>query len=165
MPSLYLLTEIYNELLGLLDECQSPEEAAGIIEQIAQVNESVGDKAEAYARIIQSKQREADGYEVEIKRMQARKKTAENLIERLRVQLLTAMTDAGATKIGTSIGVWSVRKNPESVAIVDAALIPPEFLEPQPAKIDKRAILKAHRETGEIFPGVEFVQAARVEFK
>lgn len=129
MPSLYLLTEIYTELLGLLDECQTPEEAAVIIEQIAQVNESIGDKAEAYARIIQSKQREADGYEAEIKRMQARKKTAENLIERLREQLLIAMEEAGASKI------------------------------------DRRAMLKAHRETGEIFPGVEFIQTARVEFR
>ena len=165
MPSLYLLTEIYNELLGLLDECQTPEEASGIIEQIAQVNESIGDKAEAYARIIQNKQRESEGYDAEIKRMQARKKTADNLIERLRAQLLTAMQEAGASKISTSIGAWSVRRNPESVAIVDAALIPVEFLEPQPAKIDKRAMLKAHRETGEIFPGVEFVQTVRVEFK
>lgn len=165
MPSLYALTEIYTELLGLLDECQTPEEASGIIEQIAQVNESIGDKAEAYARIIQSKQREADSYEAEIKRMQARKKTAESLIERLKAQLLTAMVEAGASKISTSIGAWSVRRNPESVAIVDAALIPAEFLEPQPAKIDKRAMLKAHRETGEIFPGVEFVQTARVEFR
>lgn len=165
MPSLYLLTEIYTELLGLLDECQTPEEAAEIIEQIAQINESIGDKAEAYARIIQSKQREAEAYDAEIKRMQARKKTADALIERLRAQLLTAMQEAGASRINTTIGAWSVRRNPESVAIVDAALIPDEFLEPQPAKIDRRAMLKAHRETGEIFPGVEFVQTVRVEFK
>ena len=165
MPSLYALTEIYTELLGLLDECQTPEESSGIIEQIAQVNESIGDKAEAYARIIQSKQREADRYNAEIERMQARKTPAESLIARLMAQLLTAMEEAGASKISTTIGAWSVRKNPESVAVIDAALIPAEFLEPQPAKIDKRAMLKAHRETGEIFPGVEFVQTARVEFR
>lgn len=165
MSSMYQLTSEYMELLGHLEECQTPEETSEIVERIAAVNECIGEKAESYARIIQGKSCESEGYAVEIRRLQGRKSAVDALIDRLKAQLLSTMQEANASELSTSIGTWKVRANPESVVVLDPALIPPEFLKPQPAKIDKRAMLAAHRETGEIFPGVEFVQAARVEFR
>ena len=78
---------------------------------------------------------------------------------------MSAMMTADATEISTTIGKWTLRRNPVSVVVTDESRVPEAYRIPQPAKIDRRALLAAHRETGEIFPGVEFVQAKRVDFR
>ena len=163
MGSLYELTREYMELLGRLDE--APEEADQIFAALEALNEDIGEKAEAYARIIQSKEREAEMYDAEIKRLQALKNSAGTIVDRLRGNLLASMLLAEVSALSTSIGTWKVRSNPKSVVICDEKLIPERFLQPQPMKIDKRAMLAEHKETGEIFPGVDFVKTKRVEFR
>lgn len=163
MASLYQLRQEYLDLLGQLDE--APEEAEQILGQIEALQEDVGDKAEAYARIIQGKEREAEMYDAEIRRLQLLKSRAAGAADRLRGNLLDAMQAVEATEIRTSIGMWKLRTNPASVRVLDESRIPPEYLTPQPPKVDKRAILKAFSEDGEIIPGTEIRREKRVEFK
>lgn len=163
MYSLYELAGVYTELLGRLEEM--PEEAEEIYRQIEEINDAIGDRAEAYARIIVSKEQEAAGYDAEIKRLQELKKRAEGLVERLRGNLMAAMLAADAPKLHTSIGTWALRTNPPSVKVLDAKRVPEEYTVPQPSKIDKKAIMAAYKETGELIPGVEIVREKRVEFK
>ena len=165
MRNLYELAGEYAQLLGRLDECETPEEAREILGLLENVSTDVCEKAEAYARIIQDRQRESEGYSAEISRLQARKAAADSIVERLKGNLLTAMLTADATEIATTIGKWTLRRNPVSVVVTDESRVPEAYRVPQPAKIDRRALLAAHRETGEIFPGVEFVQARRVDFR
>ena len=163
MGNLYELTRDYMELLGRLDE--APEEAEQIFAALEALNEDIGEKAEAYARIIQSKEREAEMYAAEIKRLQSLKTGALNIVDRLRGNLLASMLLAEVPALSTSIGTWKVKSNPKSVMILDERLIPERFFQPQPMKLDKRAMLAEHKETGEIFPGVDFVNTKRVEFR
>lgn len=163
MGNLYELTRDYMELLGRLDE--APGEAEQIFAALESLNEDIGEKAEAYARIILSKEREAEMYDAKIKRLQALKNSAGNIADRLRGNLLASMLLAEVTAMTTSIGTWKVKSNPQSVVILDEKLIPERFLQPQPMKVDKRAILAEYRETGEIFPGIDFVKTKRVEFR
>ena len=85
---LYELTEAYAELLSRLEDCQNAQEESAVLAAIDAVSEDIAAKGEAYARIIRNKLAEIAGYEAEIKRMQARKKSAENTVERLKENIL-----------------------------------------------------------------------------
>ena len=163
MNTLYQLTAQYAELLGRLDD--APEEYGEIIAAIEAVDEAITDKAEAYARIIQSKRREAAACDVEIRRLTTRKTSAETLADNLSLSLLEAMRTANASKISTSIGTWTLKRNPPKVVIVDEKQIPEEYLVPQPPKVSKTAIMSTFSKTGEIIPGTDIVHGQRVEFR
>ena len=125
MASLYAMKQEYIDLLGQLEE--APEDAEQILGQIEALQEDIGDKAEAYARIIQGKEREAEMYDAEIRRLQLLKSRASGVADRLRGNLLGAMLSVDASEIRTSIGKWSLRTNPASVRVLDDRQIPPEL--------------------------------------
>ena len=162
---LYELTGAYADLLGMLDECQNSDDEAAILAQIDAVSEDIADKGEAYARIIRNKAAEAAGYEAEIKRLTARKKSAENTVARLKENILYAMGMVGTTEIRTSIGKWRIQKNPASGVVLDESKIPEEFTIPQPPKVVKAAIMQHYTETGEIPEGCDVVQSEGVRFR
>ena len=58
------------------------------------------------------------------------------------------------TDIQTGIGKWRVQMNPYSCQIIDEADVPAEFHIPQPDKIDKAAILRQFKATGELLPAL-----------
>lgn len=162
---LYELTEAYAELLSRLEDCQSAQEESEVLAAIDAVSEDIAAKGEAYARIIRNKLAEIAGYEAEIKRMQARKKSAENTVDRLKENILYAMGMVGATELSTTIGKWKIQKNQPSVVILDENKIPDEFTVPQPPKIMKVAIMQHYKETGEIPEGCDVVQSEGVRFR
>ena len=165
MARLYELTDEYIALCAQLDDCQCAEEAQEILDAITNVEADIVCKAENYARIILNKGAEASGYDAEIKRLQGKKKAAEAAQERLKEYIAYAMEIAGAEKLTTPIGVWKKRVNPPSVQVLEESDIPAEYMIPQPPKIDKKAILQAYKNTGEIIPGVDIVQKESVSFK
>ena len=162
---LYELTEAYSELISRLEDCQNALEESEVLSAIDAVSEDIAAKGEAYARIMRNKMAEAAGFEAEIKRLQARKKSAENTVERLKENILYAMGMVGATELNTTIGKWRMQKNVPSVVIMDESKIPEEFTAPQPPKIVKVAIMQHYKETGEIPEGCDIVQTEGVRFR
>lgn len=163
--TLYHLTMEYADLADAL-EAETDEEYAEELEtRLAALGEEIGDKGEGYARLIKNLEAEADGLKAEIDRLSALKKRRENAVERLKGNLLSCMKMVGADKINTSIGKWSVRKNPPSVVILDESRIPDEYLIPQPAKVDKRRILDAYKQGGEIVNGCEIERKESIQFR
>ena len=68
------------------------------------------------------------------------------------------MEQNGFTKIETQLGALSIAKNPLSVKIYDEAQIPDEYkTKVVTVKVDKTAIKKALKETGEIIPGTKII--------
>ena len=165
MPRLYELTDDYIMPCAQLDDCDNEQQAQEVMDAIVAIETNIVNKAENYARIILNKAAEAAMYEAEIKRLTGKKKAAEAAQERLKDGIAYAMEIAGAEQIVTPIGVWKKRRNPPSVQILEEADIPEEYLIPQPAKIDKKAILTAYKSTGEIIPGTDIVQKESVTFK
>lgn len=165
MARLYELTDAYAALMARLEDCETDREAFEVTEAMNDVDEAISEKCEAYARILRNLESESASCEVEIKRLQARKKTADNTAERMLQHLHYAMEIAGATEIRTSIGKFRIAKNPWSVAVLDESKIPEEFLIPQPPKVDKTAILQRFRESGEIIDGCDMVQREGVRFR
>lgn len=162
---LYELTDAYAELAALLDECESEEEAAQLWAQMDEVGASIAEKADNYARYLRNKQAEVDGLGKEIERLQKRKRSAENRIEQLREHMKFAMGVAGATEIRTTLGKWTVRRNPPKVEVIDESEIAPEFFEPQPPKLSKSKLLKHWKDTGEIPDGCDVVQSESMQFR
>lgn len=162
--NLYELTEQYAAIMDALDNC-APEEESALLDELTSINDSISDKAEAYARIIKGCEAESVALATEIKRLQAIKKSRETCVARLRDRLMECMKMAGATSIGTSIGKWTLRSNPVSVVVVDADAVPEEYRIPQPFVVDKKAIKAAFGETGEIPPGCDIVRTEGVQFR
>ena len=162
---MYELTDAYAELAALLDECESEEEAAQLWAQMDEIGASIAEKADNYARFLRNKQAEVDGLSKEIERLQKRKRSAENQIEQLREHMKFAMGVAGATEIRTTLGKWTMRRNPPRVEVIDESEIAPEFFDPQPPKLSKSKLLKHWKDTGEIPDGCDVVQSESMQFR
>lgn len=165
MTKLYELTEAYMDLMAQLEDCETDEDEATVLAQIDAVSDDIARKGEAFARICRNLQADVSGYEAEIKRLQKRKKAAENAAERLKNHILFSMGIAGATELHTTIGKWSIAKNPPSAVVTDETLVPEEFFLPQPPKISKALILMHWKETGEIPKGCDVVQTDGIRFR
>lgn len=164
MARLYDLTGDYADLYAQLEDCETEEERNALLDQMDALDAQIGDKAEAYARVMRNAQSEADALAAEIKRLTAKKKAAENTAERMKNHMHFAMGVVGATEIRTGIGKWKVCLNPWSVEVQDESAVPEEFLIPQPPKVDRTTILARFKETGEIPGGCDVVRKEGVRF-
>lgn len=162
--TLYELTQEYTELVAALESAEDEEFAAELEDRLAALSEDIGAKGEGYARVLKNMQAEADALAAEIQRLQGLKKRRETVMDRMKKGILEAMQAAGARRLNTSIGSWSIRKNPPSVKIVDPGKIPAVFLIPQEPEIDRRAILAAWKADEGIADGAEIVLTERAQF-
>ena len=165
MTKLYELTEAYVELLSQIEDCETEAEEEQIIIMLNQISDDIARKADAIARMVRNLTAESDGYEAEIKRMQKRKKTADNMIQRLKDHIMFAMGIAGANELHTTIGKWRLQKNPPKAVVLDESKIPEEFYMEQPPKLMTSLILQHWRDTGEIPDGCDIVQTEGVRFR
>ena len=82
----------------------------------------------------------------------------ENKLEKFKEYVKECMEQNGFTKIETTLGTLSIAKNPISVEIYDEKQIPDEYkTKVVTVKVDKTAIKKALKETGEIIPGAKII--------
>lgn len=161
---LYELTGEYIQLMQMLEDA-SAEDEAEIMAAMEAVTDDIEDKADAYARIMKNLLADVDALDVEEKRLKARRTALENRVDRLKSAIQNAMELTGAKKLKTSIGNWSIQKNPLSVSAVDVEKVPARFLIEQPPKVDRRAILEEFKQTGELFDGVTITQGESVRFR
>ncbi len=99
-----------------------------------------------------------DAMKTEEKRISEQRKALENKIENFKSYVKECMESNGFQKIDTGLGSLTIAKNPMSVEIENEDEIPSEFKqEIVTTKIDKNAIKKHIKETGEIIPGVIIV--------
>lgn len=99
-----------------------------------------------------------DAMKTEEKRISEQRKALENKIENFKSYVKECMETNGFQKIDTGLGSLTIAKNPMSVEIENEDEIPSEFKqEIVTTKINKNAIKKHIKETGEIIPGVIIV--------
>ena len=165
MASLYELSAEYASLIDAYDAEEAAEVQENILNMLANTEGEIADKADAYAKIIRMKEEEAKAFKAEVDRLTARKRAAENMVSRLKSALLDAMKLTGTQEIKTSIGKWRVQMNPPSCEVTDVELVPKMYRVPQPDKVDRKAILDAFKQTGEIPTGVEIKREEGVRFR
>ena len=166
MANLYELTGVYASLVAQLDYVETDDELDAILHELDLAVDDITDKAEAYARIIKNKQAEAASFKAESQRLAKKQKAAESVIEHMKAQLKDTMLMMNVTQLPTSIGKWSIRANPLKCDVIDVKAVPEEYrvMLDVPYTINKDAIKKHFKETGEILPGVEVFQEQGIRF-
>lgn len=158
MATLYELAADLRDLYEALDECETEDQVNELMDAAITAGDNLKDKADGYVRFMRSLQADAETLDAEIKRLQQRKKRREDAVERLKERMLDAMKLAGLEKIETPLGKWSRRMAPWSVTITDPEDVPEMYLIPQPPTIDRKAILRDFKATGEVLPGCDYQQ-------
>lgn len=148
-----------------LEDAVDDEQVEAILQEMDGIAADLGDKAEAYARILRNKQAEAEAFKAEKERLAKCQKAAEAVADRLKRRMMECMEHIGASEIQTGIGLWAVRKNPPSCKVLDESAVPAEYRIAQPDKIDKATILRHFKETGEIVPGTDIERTTGIRFK
>lgn len=163
--TLYELTDEYAALVSQLELAENDDEAQEILDLMDALAEDITTKAEAYARVKQNLEAEAEATKMEAQRLTKRQKALENAAQRVKARMLEAMIRLDVKALPTSIGKWTVAKNPASCTVLDDAEVPEEWHIPQPDKIDRAGIIRHYRETGELLPGVEITQSTGIRFR
>ena len=163
--TLYEMTDAFAELYARLAAAEDDAEADEILDEMDALSVDIAGKAEAYARVKQNYEAEAEALKAEAQRLQKRQKAAEAAAQRIKARLLDTMLRLDIKSIPTPIGKWTTQMNPASCAVLDEAAVPTEWHIPQPDKIDRAGILKHYKETGELLPGVEITQTQGIRFR
>lgn len=154
------LYELTGEWLRLLEIAEDPEiDPVALYDTMEGLSGELDDKAENYGKVIRQLQADADAMKAEIDRLELRKKTINNSIDRMKSSLETMMQLTGKRKIDTTLFRFSIQKNPAKVVIDDPGRVTNDFLIPQEPKINTVEIKKmlqegfcfdwAHLEQGE----------------
>lgn len=163
--TLYEIDTRYRTILADMDAAEDEGEYADLLEALLQVDQNMEEKSEQYARVIKNISADIDAYAVEIKRLQAKKKAAETLKDRMRTNLLETMSVRDIKKLKTTVGTWSRSLGAASVEVVDVHEVPERFLVYSDPTVDKRAVLAEYKETGELFSGVDVVRKEKLTFR
>lgn len=156
MNSLYKITD---KFIGLMNRAEAgeltEEEYNQLGEELAIELQNKGTNIVGYALNEESL---IDAIDIQIKRLQEFKKLKQNNLDRFKEYVKDNMERLGITKMDTELGILSIAKNPMSVEIVNEDEIPKEFKqEIVTEKIDKTAIKKHFKETGEMIPGTNII--------
>lgn len=124
-------------------------------------------KAQNYGFVIRNIEANVFAMKNAEEQIEKRRKAAENRITALKERLKLGLEIAGVQKIECPEFSISIKKNPASVEIYEAGLIPSEFMKQAPLPpptIDKTAIKNAIN-SGKEVTGAKIVQGMRIEIK
>lgn len=157
---LYELTDDYLRLMEMAEELD-PETFRDTLESI---QESIEDKVENTAKVIKSIEADVQAIKEEEKRLAERRRVLETKVIKIKEYLQNELEKAGIDKVKRPLITVSIQNNPPKVEIVDEKSLPFEFMIPQPAKVDKKAILEKLK-NGEHVPGATLVQERGIRIR
>ena len=151
MATLYELSGEYLELLEMAEDPETDPQAFN--DTLESLDLEFEDKADGYAKIIAQMNADSGAIGDEIKRLQARKKSMEGNIDRMKKSLQLAMETTGKRKFKTSLFSFGVQKNPPRVVmdVENLTDIPIDYLVPQDPTVDKKKIM-AELKSGAALP-------------
>lgn len=154
--SLYNIT---NKFVELMDKAQDGELTE---EEYNQLGEELAielqNKSANIIGYIKNSESLLDAIKAEEKRLADMRKMGEAKLDKFKGYVKENMEKLDLKEIPTELGRLSISRNPMSVEIENEDEIPTEFKqEVTTIKIDKTAIKKHFKETGEIVPGIMIV--------
>lgn len=154
--SLYNITNKFIEIMDKVTEGElSEEEYEKLGEELAIELQNKSSNIIGYIQNIESFINAVKDEEVRLEEM---KKTAEKKLSKFKEYVKENMERLELTDIPTSLGNLKITKNPMSVEIDNEEKIPGEFKKVEmKVKVDKAAIKKYFKETGEIVPGTKII--------
>ena len=150
--SLYQITSSFPKLI---EEEMSEEDKKEVKKELTELLQQKSQNLIGYIRNIELT---IEAMKNEEKRISEQRKILESRLTKFKEYVKECMEQNGFTKIETQLGALSIAKNPISVEIYDEAQIPDEYkTKVIEVKVDKTAIKKALKETGEIIPGTRII--------
>lgn len=150
--SLYQITSSFPKLI---EEEMSEEDKKEVKKELTELLQQKSRNLIGYIRNIELT---IEAMKNEEKRISEQRKILESRLTKFKEYVKECMEQNGFTKIETQLGALSIAKNPISVEIYDEAQIPDEYkTKVIEIKVDKTAIKKALKETGEIIPGTRII--------
>lgn len=154
MSTLFNLTDNYKQVYDLIAE-QGDEQLLN--DTLDSINDALEDKADGYVSVVKSLESDNKAIDDEIKRLQQRKTTNKNGIDRLKKSLKESMESTGKTKFKTALNSYNIQNNPPSLNVIEEKHIPSDFWLSQAPKLDKKSLLKHIKENNDV-DGVEIKQ-------
>ena len=150
--SLYQITSSFPKLI---EEEMSEEDKKEVKKELTELLQQKSQNLIGYIRNIELT---IEAMKNEEKRISEQRKVLESRLTKFKEYVKECMEQNGFTKIETQLGALSIVKNPISVEIYHEAQIPDEYkTKVIEIKVDKTAIKKALKETGEIIPGTRII--------
>lgn len=157
--SLYNITNEYQYTINQLEEGECTPELEKALE-ISQ--QELNQKSIAYLEVIKNREAFVSNIDEEIKRLQGLKKSTNNLVDRLKDNLLNAVLTFGEFTVGTV--TFRTRKS-KRLEIIDESQIPNKFkILKQTMSTDKDAVKKAI-EDGEEVDGATIIENQNLMIK
>lgn len=151
--SLYNITNGFTVLME--QEEMTEEEKVKVYEELTNLLNEKSQSIIGYTRNIELL---IEAMKTEEKRIVDNRKSLENRLAKFKEYVKDCMEKGGFSKIETELGQLSIAKNPMSVEIENEDVIPNEFkIEVVTTKVDKTAIKKHFKETGEIVDGTKII--------
>ncbi|MBJ8031050.1 siphovirus Gp157 family protein [Bacillus cereus group sp. N21] len=158
---LYDLTNNYRELQMMIEDGVDP---SALEDTLQAIEESIQDKAQNTALVIRNLEADVDAIKAEEKRLADRRKAIENNCKNLKDYLYQQMTAVEMKRIKGTIVTVGIQKNPASLDIAEDATVPPEYMVPQPAKVDKKSLLAAVKD-GMQWDGITLRQSEGIRIR
>lgn len=157
MANIYELTGGFNHLWNLIEEGIIDDDA--LLGAFETAQEDLAIKLENCCKYIKNQEAVIAGLKEEEKRLSAKRKAAENGIERLKKLMQMAMTTAGEKKLPCGTFTVSIQANPKKVVMDEQCIenIPDEYLKFAEPEIDKKK-LKEHLEAGYDLEGIAHLE-------
>ncbi len=164
--TLYNISQELTYVADLMDrDVLSPEEEKELTDILTQKLQKSG---EEIIQFYKSNQAYTESLKNEIKDLQDRKKKAENREAMIRERLTENMKRIGLPRLDTTIGSIVIPNRVDlSVEVIDLDKVPEQYIKVKTEKtVDKTAIKKWFKDTGEIIEGTKIVEnAGKAQFK
>lgn len=158
--NLYELKENYLKVLELIENGEE-----GLEDTLESINDVIEIKAENYAKLIRNLEGNVNTLKAEIDRLNDRKKSFENSIDRLKESLQQAMIETGKEKIKTDLFNISVANNPPAVTVLNEEKIAEEYFKFEVIKKLDKARIKDLLKSGHEIEGVILTQGKGLRIK
>lgn len=137
------LREITGDMLKLMIMLEEEPDSEVLKDTLEGMRGELDSKAENYVYVIKEYEIQIEAIKKEKARLDARMKTMENSMNRLKDALKGAMEVTGTKKCGGNIYTITLKNGADQLGEFDESLIPEKYFEKIPAtlKLDKRKLL------------------------
>ena len=160
MTALYEMTgELISQLSNIQERLESGLEVhQDELDMIISLKDDTEQKALNIGKFIKNLQSDSDQLANEIKRLQAKKKSVDNLELKLKTYLIEQLELLGIDKLGDKVFSIKVQKNPLSVDVADVNFLPAKYIVTK-LKANKKALLADYKANDAFsVKGVSFIQ-------
>jgi predicted nuclease with TOPRIM domain len=161
---LYELSQSYLKVQDMLDNPELDNQA--LLDTLESIECAIEEKAHSISVIHSNLTTESKYLETEIKRLQARKKSTDGNIERIKAYLQQQMEVMKLEKIKTPIFAVTIKANPPALVIDDEKLIPAKYLTVIPKSFTpNNAEIKEALKAGKKVKGCRLTAGKRIDIR